>query len=188
MQFDRPVMAKFIKIVVLETNDSVAVSTAGLFFNYDPPVTGILTTLTADETVIWGASAAGVKVTFPPDAYDMPAECAFNGNEGDAYYTENPTGAVPVSLLIELTDIETLYNFKCFPRPFNGNGTIIKGYVLVSEDGDTYTRACAFDYSNYDFAVIDFDAVNAKFIKIVVLETNNNSCLSTAGLYFNYTA
>lgn len=96
----------------------------------------------------------------------------FNKDEGDMWHTKWGETAVPFDMILDLKSVNQLDKFAYLPRTDGGNGIILKGSVLYSNDGDAWTAAGTFDWKR-DAEVKGFTFSEhpvARFIKISVSE------------------
>lgn len=100
----------------------------------------------------------------------------FDFEEGNIWHTAYGTSAVPFEMTINLNGLSTLDKLHYLGREDAGNGTITKGTVCYSTDGENWSAPVEFTWArNADTKVFTFDGnPKARYIKISVTEAAGN--------------
>jgi hypothetical protein len=124
------------------------------------------------EFAIQGVTAK----TSAPNQGGQSTDKLFDFDEGTTWHTKYGAVAVPFEMLIDLKSFNQLDKFHYIPREDTGNGTILKGKVAYSLNGEDWTAAGDFAWERtaatkiFTFA----DHPNARYIKISIDEAVGN--------------
>lgn len=104
------------------------------------------------------------------------ADKLFDFDESTTWHTKYGAKAVPFDLIVDLKTFNQLDKFHYLPRTDIGNGTILKGTVSISENGEEWTSLGAFDWKRdaVDKVFKFDDAPTARYIKLSVVEAVGN--------------
>ena len=87
----------------------------------------------------------------------------------------NTSNPLPQSITLELDNVYNVGALKYTPRKSGSNGIIKKYKVYTSIDGEEYTEVASGNWeANNKEKLVEFDAVEAKFIKLEALEGQGN--------------
>lgn len=114
--------------------------------------------------------------TSSPNQGGAGTDKLFDFDESTTWHTKYGAQAVPFDLIIDLKTYNQLDKFHYLPRTDVGNGTVLKGTVSISDNGDIWTVVGSFDWKrNADDKVFKFDgAPKARFVKLSVTEAVGN--------------
>ncbi|WP_247679948.1 alpha-L-fucosidase [Chitinophaga polysaccharea] len=103
---------------------------------------------------------------------DEKASLIFDGNPATAWH-QSQTGKMPVDLLIDLGDIQTLSGFRYLPDPGNTSGAITRYQFLVSNDNAEWKLVEEGEFPNIKnnpvWQTRVFSPINARYIKLRAL-------------------
>lgn len=96
----------------------------------------------------------------------------FDFEEGELWHTQYGTNALPLDVIIDLHTINQVDKIQYVPRDNAGNGTLLKGTVLVSLDNAKWTPAATFEWPrNNEVKVLALTTrPTARYIKVHIEE------------------
>lgn len=96
----------------------------------------------------------------------------FDFDEGSVWHTAWSQKAVPFDLTIDTRSVSHLESLRYIPRPDAGNGTLLKGSISLSMDGENWTDAGAFDWKRNgeekDFDLIPYVDKAWRYVRLHV--------------------
>lgn len=112
-----------------------------------------------------------------------PAYLAIDGNAGTWWHTtydeslpdDNSVYGLPQSITLDLKSTKTIGKYEYTPRSRGENGIITKYELQVSLDNKSYYSVTSGNWElNQDVKTITFDAVKARYVRLVALEAYKN--------------
>lgn len=81
-----------------------------------------------------------------PNQPGQKVDHLFDFDEGSVWHTAWSQQAVPFDLTIDTRSMSHLESLRYIPRTDAGNGTLLQGSVSLSQDGENWTEAGAFNW------------------------------------------
>lgn len=111
-----------------------------------------------------------------PDQGKSKIQNMFDHDTKSGWHTKWGQKAVPFEFTVDFQSVNTLEKLQYLPRPNAGNGTLTKGSIFYSLDGQTWTKATDFnwekDESTKEFV---FDKpVTAAYLRVNVTEASGD--------------
>ena len=107
-----------------------------------------------------------------PDQGKSKIQNMFDHNLKSGWHTKWGTKAVPFEFTVDFQSVNTLEKLQYLPRDGAGNGTLTKGSISYSLDGQTWTKATDFNWEkNEDMKEFTFDKpVTAGYLRFNITE------------------
>lgn len=107
-----------------------------------------------------------------PDQGKSKISKMFDHDPKSGWHTKWGAKAVPFEFTVDFQSVNTLEKLQYLPRPDAGNGTLTKGSISYSMDGQTWTKATDFNWEkNADTKEFVFDKpITAAYLRFNVTE------------------
>ncbi|MEG1287652.1 MAG: discoidin domain-containing protein [Clostridium sp.] len=127
------------------------------------------TKMVSDKSIIPQEYMTATATSEQAGGSEGPASLAIDGNESSIWHTKYSPGKdeLPQSITLNLGKEYNVNKFTYLPRPNGGNGNITSYEVLVSTDGENFTKVSNGEWeSNASLKVVEFEPVKATHIRL----------------------